>query len=93
MGKRTSVYLSDDLEAAVKTSGVPLAELIRRGLSVPPVPPVQVVADDRMPPGLVALQSGTQVAVMRLGDCPHRGLRAGAFCKSCQSVVPEKRRT
>lgn len=32
MGQRTSVYLDDDLHAAVKASGVPLAELIRRGL-------------------------------------------------------------
>jgi hypothetical protein len=34
-GKRTSIYLSDDLAAAVEASGVPLAELIRRGLKVP----------------------------------------------------------
>jgi hypothetical protein len=33
MGKRTSVYLSDDLDAAVKASGVALGELVRRGLS------------------------------------------------------------
>ena len=32
MGNRTSVYLDDDLQAAVKASGTPLAELIRRGL-------------------------------------------------------------
>ena len=33
MGQRSSVYLADDLAAAVKASGVPLAELIRRGLT------------------------------------------------------------
>jgi hypothetical protein len=32
MGVRTSVYLSGDLAAAVKAAGVPLAELVRRGL-------------------------------------------------------------
>jgi hypothetical protein len=32
MGQRTSVYLDDDLHA-VKASGVPLADLIRRGLA------------------------------------------------------------
>lgn len=32
MGKRTSVYLTDDLEAAWKASGAGLAELVRRGL-------------------------------------------------------------
>jgi hypothetical protein len=38
MGQRTSVYLDDDLHAAVKASGVPLAELARRGLAAPAVP-------------------------------------------------------
>ena len=33
MGLRTSVYLSDELAAMWRASGVPLAELIRRGLS------------------------------------------------------------
>jgi hypothetical protein len=31
---KTSVYLPGDLSAAVKASGVPLAELVRRGLGV-----------------------------------------------------------
>jgi hypothetical protein len=33
VGKRTSVYLSDDLAAAVAGSGLPLAKLVRRGLA------------------------------------------------------------
>lgn len=32
MGKRTSVYLSDELHEAWQASGVPLADLVRRGL-------------------------------------------------------------
>lgn len=36
-GKKTSVYLADDLAAAVEASGVPLAELLRRGLKEPPL--------------------------------------------------------
>lgn len=32
MGIRTSIYLSDDLHAAVKASGETVAEIIRRGL-------------------------------------------------------------
>ena len=32
-GERTSVSLATDLAAAVKASGQPLAELIRRGLT------------------------------------------------------------
>ena len=34
MGKRTSIYLSDDQAAAVKASGLSLGELVRRGLNV-----------------------------------------------------------
>jgi hypothetical protein len=33
MGLRTSVYLTDELAAMWKASGLPLAEVIRRGLS------------------------------------------------------------
>ena len=33
MGQRTSVYFDEDLSAAVKASGVPFAELVRRGLA------------------------------------------------------------
>jgi hypothetical protein len=32
MGQRSSIHLADDLAAAVKASGTPLAELVRRGL-------------------------------------------------------------
>jgi hypothetical protein len=32
-GERTSVYLTADLAASVNASGVPLAELVRRGLA------------------------------------------------------------
>jgi hypothetical protein len=32
MARRTSIWLSDDLDAAVRESGLPLAELVRRGL-------------------------------------------------------------
>lgn len=34
MGLRTSVYLTDDVEAAWKASGAGLGELVRRGLGV-----------------------------------------------------------
>jgi hypothetical protein len=50
--ERTSVYLGADLAAAVKASGVPLAELVRRGLtasSAPeePVPAQSTALSDR----------------------------------------------
>jgi glutamyl-tRNA reductase len=33
VGRKTSVYLADELDAAVKASGVPLGEIVRRGLN------------------------------------------------------------
>ncbi|MGH3222258.1 MAG: hypothetical protein ACRDPY_26790 [Streptosporangiaceae bacterium] len=36
MGQKTSVYLADDVAAAAKASGVPLGELVRRGLAAEP---------------------------------------------------------
>ncbi len=44
VGKRTSVYLTEDLDAAVRASGVPLAELIRRGLGNHPETPGEIGA-------------------------------------------------
>jgi hypothetical protein len=58
MAKRTSVYLSDDLEAAVKASGLPLAAILRRGLGLPDAPAplgIRITADERMLPGAAAL--------------------------------------
>jgi hypothetical protein len=43
-GERTSVYLDDDVQAAVKASGVPLAELVRRGLGTAAAAPAQAPA-------------------------------------------------
>jgi hypothetical protein len=56
MGQRTSVYLDDDLHAAVKASDVPLAELVRRGLaassaSEEPVPAQPAASSIVRPPG------------------------------------------
>jgi hypothetical protein len=71
MGRRTSVYLDDALEAAVRASGVPVAELVRRGLDMAPgtvVAGVRVVADERVPAGTAALVNGTgRVAVAGIG--------------------------
>jgi hypothetical protein len=45
MGQPTSVYLDGDLRAAAKASGVPLAELIRRGLTASTVPGPQILSE------------------------------------------------
>jgi hypothetical protein len=40
-GRKTSVYLSEQLAAEVEQSGVPLAELVRRGLAAGEPEPIE----------------------------------------------------
>jgi hypothetical protein len=42
MGRKTSVWLDDDLAERVRESGVPMAELIRRGLGAAAPDPLEV---------------------------------------------------
>jgi hypothetical protein len=63
-GRRTSVYLSEAEDAALKASGLPLPEVIRRGLQIagrrgPQQPPPR---RGRVP----------QVAFRAPPDCPRR---------------------
>jgi hypothetical protein len=97
MARRASIYLNDELDAAVSASGVAIAELVRRGLGAdgkPPVHGIRITADDRVPPGAALLVSGDSVQPLCIAPaaCPHRGLSPGAWCKSCQSAVPERRK-
>ena len=41
MGKKTSIYLTDDLAERVSESGLSLAELIRRGLDAADPDPIE----------------------------------------------------
>jgi hypothetical protein len=59
MGKRTSVYLADDLAAAVDKTGLPLAELVRRGIYGPAAKPV-----------VVPLRKPADAVVVPAGDAP-----------------------
>jgi hypothetical protein len=79
-GKRTSVYLSEELDAAVKASGVPIADLIRRGLEAgtPADVAVQLAAIRADIAILLEAQRGGALAT-----CPHR-LAPGAYCKTCE---------
>lgn len=85
VGKRTSVYLSDDLAAAVAGSGVPLAELIRRGLGAPARRPARPEA----PPAVEAPGPGAPSAkAPARRRCPHPGTRViGGWCGPCGALV------
>lgn len=57
-GERTRVYLAADLAASVKASGVPLAELVRRGLAACTAPAqagAQTAADRSDSPAAASL--------------------------------------
>jgi hypothetical protein len=58
MGQRTSVYLDDDLAAAVKASGIPLAELVRRGLAASTAPAAQAAPAVPAATSLAAIPDG-----------------------------------
>lgn len=40
-GRKTSVYLSEELSAQVEASGMPLAEILRRGLAADEPEPLE----------------------------------------------------
>jgi hypothetical protein len=96
VGKRTSVYLSDGLAAAVEASGVPLAELIRRGLAArtpgetreraaPPHAIPTVTVTPMQPPLGQAPERGSMAPRPR---CPHPGTRMiGGWCRQCGVMV------
>lgn len=89
VGKRTSVYLSDGLAAAVEASGVPLAELIRRGLGAP-LPPAAAVPARPAParPRSAELPPAGPVRPAARRRCPHPGTRViGGWCRQCDAMV------
>lgn len=90
MGKRTSVYLGDGLAAAVAACGVPLAELIRRGLladvvpgGVPPVPPPPEVVTE----AVVGIERPAPRKARAAGSGPGGGCRhphvVKGWCREC----------
>jgi hypothetical protein len=92
-GERTSVYLAADLAAAVKTSGAPLAELIRRGLTAstgetaqpapgPAAPSLAAIADGEPGPGAICMGPG---CFQR--DTRKYGLRSLLLCPACAAAL------
>jgi hypothetical protein len=94
MGQRSSVYLADDLAAAVKASGVPLAELVRRGLAAGDAPPAQTPVKDMLSTGLSGLAAGEpSPGVLCAGpgcfqrDTACYGLRRLVLCTACAAAL------
>jgi hypothetical protein len=94
MGQRGSVYLADDLAAAVKASGQPLAELIRRGLAAGTAEVAQPTAPAPASPCLAALPDGEpSPGTLCMGPgCLERstsryGLRRMPLCRACGAAL------
>lgn len=78
MGKRTSIYLTTELAAAISASGKPLAELLWRGLDSLPLADQ---AELRLTPGEV---QQLEAAL----DCPHPRARVHkGLCGLCGTNV------
>jgi hypothetical protein len=97
MGQRSSVYLADDLAAAVKASGTPLAELVRRGLTTgtaeapQPSPVSPATSPLAAVPGL-GLGEPSPGAVCAAPSCWQRntaryGLRKLTLCPACAAAL------
>ena len=96
MGQRSCVYLADDLDAAVKASGVPLAELVRRGLAAGNAEAAQPGTKNLLTtsPSLAALPDGEpgNGAVCMTPTCWQRdtrkyGLRSLPLCTACAAAL------
>ena len=90
MGKRTSVYLPDDVAALAAQSPLTLAELVTRGLVCPghdprPAPVSRPRASVDVPASLPALGS-------RPDDCKHPPARVHrSLCGACGRAVPARK--
>jgi hypothetical protein len=94
MGERTSIYLATDLRDAVKASGVPLAEFVRRGLAGSTAPTSQATAPAPAAASLAALPDGEPspgVVCMGPGcwqrDTRKYGLRQLPLCPACAAAL------
>jgi hypothetical protein len=96
-GERTSVYLAADRAAAVKASGRPLAELVRRGVAASTAPATQAPAPVASPAGPLVLPPGEPcpgVACAGPGcwnrDTARYGLRRLVLCTACAAALQGK---
>jgi len=92
MGQRSSLYLADDLAAAVKASGIPLAELVRRGLSTDEEPQPSAPGPAASIPGAIGPGEPSPGAVCMGPGCWEKstsryGLRRLPLCPACAAAL------
>lgn len=94
MGQRSSVYLADDLAAEVKACGIPVAELVRRGLtagtaaapqpstSSPAASSLAAIIDGEPSPGVVCMAPACWQR-----NTSRYGLRRLPLCPACRAAL------
>ena len=87
MGKRTSVYLSDELAERVKASGLAPAELMRRGLDAGEPEPLEALLT-RVVRSVLDERDAARGAAAAAEKCWHR-IPAGSYCKICRKAKEE----
>jgi len=89
MGRKTSVYLSDEISGRVKASGLPIAELVRRGLDAGEPPELEatlrrVIRQELASPG----HAGLPAQPADDEECPHPKARINkGLCGNCGTYV------
>jgi hypothetical protein len=96
VGKKTSVYLSNDLVGRMEASGLPISELVRRGLDAGEPQPAEVA--------LTRLLDGWGERILqRIGvspgpeperspeNCNHPRIHGKGVCPDCHEWVASKR--
>jgi len=93
-GERTSIYLAADLAAAVKASGIPLAELVRRGLDAgtgeapqasapgPATSPLGAIGRGEPSPGVICMGPACWER-----NTSRYGLRKLPLCPACAAAL------
>ena len=84
MGKKTSVYLSDEQAERLRASSLPLAEVIRRGLDAvaPEQPDLEAMLRRIIREELAAVVPAAS------DDCPHPPARINkGLCGNCGTYV------
>ena len=91
MGERTSVRLSTELADAVKASGQPLGELIRRGLTTGTADVAQPTAPTPASPSLAAIPAAEpSPGVVCMARPAGRGTRPATDFASSRSSRPAR---
>ena len=83
MSRRTSIYLTDDLDKQLQASGLTLLQVVRRGLAAGDPEPCEATLRRVMPELLAGIAVPSEVPASRCPDCG-----TGLACPRCNGGDP-----